>query len=123
MAYIPIKIRHGGNGRSYCDNPVEFLEQPELKVLSRAEIANLAEVDVSTIRGWVTRISPKHPQGYSSIKPIRKLQTYLASYGSVKPPIGQSTQTQKDEKFTEIVLSVDGQPIGKLILFKEIKFS
>jgi DNA-binding NarL/FixJ family response regulator len=109
---VDIKYGRGSNGRLFCDNPVEFLTVAESKGLSRKDIADIAGVDTSTIRLWLRTVSDKHKQGYSSVKPIRKLKTYLDNLGYVK-----STEqlTQRNDRVVEIARWLaDGEQIPEI---------
>ena len=103
-----VEIEYGrtGNGRLYCKNYKDFLEEAELKGLTRSDIANIAEVDPSTVRNWLKL-------GYGSLKPVRKLKAYLDSIGS-----SIKSSALKEERVVRIARWLEeGNSLGFICLF------
>jgi ribosome-binding protein aMBF1 (putative translation factor) len=82
----------------------DIITEAEDRGLSRADIAIIAKVDPSTVRNW-------WKTGNGSLTIAREFLRKLYGIESIKS-IDQSTQTQKEEKVTEIVLSVNEQRLG-----------
>ena len=101
---VDIEWAETEKGRVYCKNPRYFVNKCKLMGKSQQEIAKIAGVDPSTVRGWVAR-------GFSSAKPIEKLRDFLISCES-KSSYEQSTELMnlsdqsvvlKEERIEELV--------------------
>ena len=110
----PPSYGHGRRG-TFCKNMDTLTMEANNTGLSDLEIASEIGCDPSTVWNW-------RKKGKGDKNLARKLyQLTIKRTDSIEPlkTIDQSTQTQKNEKFTEIDLSVGGQRIGKITVFNE----
>jgi transcriptional regulator with XRE-family HTH domain len=110
---LDTKFEQKRGGRGYfCSNIRKILEEVNAKGLSDLEVAEIAGIALSTVAKW--RRDNAADKKYA-IRFITRLKAIKNSES-----FNQPTQTQKDEKVTEIVLSVDGQRLGIITIFNEI---
>jgi transcriptional regulator with XRE-family HTH domain len=83
---IPSIARGPNNGHEYCDKPNLIIEEAERRGLSRAQIAEKADVDISTVRNWVRK-------NEAALKPIQRLAKFLndTEKTEVVPPLSTGT--------------------------------
>ena len=67
---IPSIARGPNNGHEYCDNPASILEEAQRQGFSLAEIAKMADVDISTVRNWKRKDE-------AALNPIQRLANLL----------------------------------------------
>jgi len=105
---------HGRRG-TFCNNMHILVTEANNTGLSDLEIAKEIGCDPSTVWNW----RKEKPADKNYAWKLYQLTIKRTNNIEKVKSIAQSIQTHKDEKSTEFDLLVDGQCIGKIILFNE----